>query len=61
MHKNMELIMMRHVHSNLWYSSSLFGALLAFAVQNDMLIHQMNVVTAFLNGKLNEKNIYATA
>ena len=32
-------------------------ALLAFAVQNDMLIYQMNVVTAFLNGQL-EKEIY---
>ena len=29
-------------------------ALLAFAVQNDMIIHQMDVVTAFLNGKLSE-------
>ena len=26
--------------------------LLAYAVQNEMLIHQMDVVTAFLNGKL---------
>ena len=32
-------------------------ALLAFAVQNDMLIHQMDLVTAFLNGQL-EKEIY---
>ena len=31
--------------------------LLAFAVQNDMLVHQMDVVTAFLNGKL-EDEIY---
>ena len=30
-------------------------SLLAFAVQNDMLIHQMDVVTAFLNGKLDEE------
>jgi len=29
--------------------------LLAFAVQNDMLIHQMDVVTAFLNGTLDEE------
>ena len=29
--------------------------LLAFAVQNNMLIHQMDVVTAFLNGKLDEE------
>ena len=29
-------------------------ALLAIAIQNDMLIHQMDVVTAFLNGKLDE-------
>jgi len=28
--------------------------LLAFAVQKGMLIHQMDVVTAFLNGNLNE-------
>ena len=30
-------------------------SLLAFAIQNDMLIHQMDVVTAFLNGKLKEE------
>ena len=30
-------------------------ALLAYAVQNDTLIHQMDVVTAFLNGKLDEE------
>ena len=30
-------------------------ALLAYAVQNDMLIHQMDVVTAFLNGTLSEE------
>ena len=29
--------------------------LLAFAVQNDLLIHQMNVETAFLKGKLDEE------
>ena len=29
--------------------------LLAFAVQHDMLIHQMDVVTAFLNGQLDEE------
>ena len=29
--------------------------LLAYAIQNDMLIHQMNVVTAFLNGTLEEE------
>jgi hypothetical protein len=28
--------------------------LLAFAVQNNMVIHQMDVVTAFLNGRLDE-------
>ena len=32
-------------------------SLLAFAVQNDMLIHQMGIVTAFWNGKL-DKEIY---
>ena len=31
--------------------------LLAFAIQNDMLLHQMEVVTAFLNGTL-EEDIY---
>ena len=30
-------------------------ALLAFAVQNNMIIHQMDVVTAFLNGTLEEE------
>ena len=30
-------------------------ALLAFAVQNNMLIHQMDVVTVFLSGKLDEE------
>ena len=29
-------------------------ALIAFAVQNDMLLHQMDVVTAFLNDALEE-------
>ena len=29
--------------------------LLAYAVQNEMLVHQMDVVTAFLNGKLEEE------
>ena len=30
-------------------------ALLAYAIQNGMLIHQKDVVTAFLNGKLDEE------
>ena len=30
-------------------------ALIAFAIQHDMLIHQMDVVTAFLNGTLDEE------
>jgi len=29
--------------------------LLAYAVQRGMMIHQMDVITAFLNGELNEK------
>jgi hypothetical protein len=33
---------------------STIRVLLAFAVENDMLIHQMDVVTAFLNGELDE-------
>ena len=37
------------------YSS--IRALLAYAIQNDMILHQMDVVTAFLNGTL-EENIY---
>ena len=37
------------------YSS--IQTLLAYAIQNDMLIHQMDVVTAFLNGTL-EEDIY---
>ena len=35
------------------YSS--IHALLAFAVQNGMIVHQMDVVTAFLNGTLDEE------
>ena len=35
------------------YSS--IRTLLAFAIQNDMLIHQMDAVTAFLNGTLEEE------
>ena len=35
------------------YSS--IRTLLAFAVQNGMIIHQMDVVTAFLNGTINEE------
>ena len=35
------------------YSS--IRALLAFAVQNNLMIHQMDVVTAFLNGTLHEE------
>ena len=34
---------------------SSFRALIAFVVQHDMLIHQMDVVTAFLNGTLDEE------
>ena len=30
-------------------------SLLAFAVQNDMMVHQMDVVSAFLHGKLSEE------
>ncbi len=30
-------------------------ALLAFAEVNDMIIHQMDVITAFLNGKIEEE------
>ena len=33
-------------------------ALLAYAVENNMQIHQMDVVTAFLNGELNEDILY---
>ena len=32
-----------------------FPSLLAYIVQNEMLVHQMDVVTAFLNGKLEEE------
>ncbi len=35
------------------YSS--IRTILAFAVQNGMLVHQMDVVTAFLNGILEEE------
>ncbi len=37
--------------------SSSIRTLLAFAVQNDMIVHQIDVVTAFLNGLL-EEDIY---
>ena len=37
--------------------SSSIRTLQAFAVQNDMIVHQMDVVTAFLNGLL-EEDIY---
>ena len=44
---------------------SFIRTLLAYAVQNEMLIHQMDVITAILNGKLEEEiymeqlNVYA--
>ena len=34
--------------------SSSIRVLLAFGLQNDMIIHQIDVITAFLNGKLQE-------
>ena len=39
--------------SRLWYSS--VWTLPAFAIQNDVVIHQMDVVTTFLNETLNEE------
>ena len=36
-------------------SFSSIRALLAYAVQNDMIVHQMDVVTAFMNGILDEE------
>ena len=40
-----------------WCDHPRIRTLLAFAVQNDMIVHQMDVVTAFLNGLL-EEDIY---
>ena len=36
-------------------------ALLAFGMQENMLIHQVDIVTAFLNGELREEIYNATA
>ena len=52
--RSMLFIMMKHFHHAVVRFSSI-RALLAYAVQNDMLIHQMDVVTAFLNGTLSEE------
>ena len=50
------------IHSFDWKSILRFSsvrALVTFAVQNDMVIHQMDVANAFLNGKL-EEQLYMT-
>ena len=43
------------IRSEIW--NRLRRNILVFAIQNNMVVHQMDVVTAFLNGKLDE-NIY---
>ena len=52
MPRNMELTVMKLFRLKF---VSLQCFLLAYAVQNDLLIHQMHVETAFLDGKIDEK------
>ena len=56
-HRSMELTTLKFFSPVARFSS--ICILLAYAAKNKLLVHQIDVVSAFLNGELNEKSIYS--